>query len=151
MHGIEEDAVTFHEVGAVDSIVDIVAAARLISLIGAGRWTSGPLPLGSGRIKTAHGILPVPAPATAIPPARPAAIDDGIAGERVTPTGAAIARYLVEPRATSNARVLRCRAAARDSARGPCRGSAIACACLAFDEGRVGAGGRARSVVASWR
>jgi uncharacterized protein (TIGR00299 family) protein len=97
VHGIEEDAVAFHEVGAVDSIVDIVAAARLIALIGAGRWTSGPLPLGSGRVRTAHGILPVPAPATAILMQGLPTIDDGIAGERVTPTGAAIARYLLVP------------------------------------------------------
>jgi pyridinium-3,5-bisthiocarboxylic acid mononucleotide nickel chelatase len=95
VHGVEEDAVAFHEVGAIDSIVDIVAAARLIALIGAGRWTSGPLPLGSGRIKTAHGVLPVPAPATAILMQGLATIDDGVAGERVTPTGAAIARYLL--------------------------------------------------------
>jgi uncharacterized protein (TIGR00299 family) protein len=95
VHGVEEDAVAFHEVGAVDSIVDIVAAARLIALIRAGRWTSGPLPLGSGRIKTAHGVLPVPAPATAILMQGLATIDDGVAGERVTPTGAAIARYLL--------------------------------------------------------
>ena len=97
VHGIEEDAVAFHEVGAVDSIVDIVAAARLIALIGVGRWTSGPLPLGSGRVRTAHGVLPVPAPATAILMQGLQTVDDGIAGERVTPTGAAIARYLLVP------------------------------------------------------
>ena len=97
VHGIEEAAVAFHEVGAVDSIVDIVAAARLIALVGAGRWTSAPLPLGSGRVRTAHGVLPVPAPATAILMQGLATIDDGIAGERVTPTGAAIARYLLIP------------------------------------------------------
>lgn len=97
VHGIEEAAVAFHEVGAVDSIVDIVAAAQLIALLGAARWTSGPLPLGSGRIKTAHGVLPVPAPATAILLQGMQTIDDGIAGERVTPTGAAIARYLLVP------------------------------------------------------
>jgi pyridinium-3,5-bisthiocarboxylic acid mononucleotide nickel chelatase len=97
VHGIEEDAVAFHEIGAVDSIVDIVAAARLIALIGAARWTAGPLPLGSGRVKTAHGILPVPAPAAAILMQGLPTIDDGIAGERVTPTGAAIARYLLVP------------------------------------------------------
>jgi pyridinium-3,5-bisthiocarboxylic acid mononucleotide nickel chelatase len=97
VHGIEEDAVAFHEVGAVDSVVDIVAAACLIALIGAGRWTAGPLPLGSGRIRTAHGILPVPAPATVILMQGLPTIDDGIAGERVTPTGAAIARYILVP------------------------------------------------------
>jgi uncharacterized protein (TIGR00299 family) protein len=97
VHGIDEAVVAFHEVGAVDSIVDIVAAAQLISLIGAERWTAGPLPLGSGRVKTAHGLLPVPAPATAILMQGLQTIDDGVAGERVTPTGAAIARYLIAP------------------------------------------------------
>ena len=66
VHGVEVDSVTFHEVGAVDSIVDIVAAAQLISLIRADRWTSAPLPIGSGRINSAHGVLPVPAPAAAL-------------------------------------------------------------------------------------
>ena len=101
------DSVTFHEVGAVDSIVDIVAAAQLISLIRADRWTSAPLPIGSGRINSAHGVLPIPAPAAALLLQGLAVIDDGVPGERVTPTGAALAAYLVEPRATSNARVLR--------------------------------------------
>jgi pyridinium-3,5-bisthiocarboxylic acid mononucleotide nickel chelatase len=66
VHGVAVESVSFHEVGAVDSIVDIVAAAQLLSLIRADRWTSAPLPIGSGRIKAAHGILPVPAPATAL-------------------------------------------------------------------------------------
>ena len=95
VHGVAEDAVTFHEVGAVDSIVDIVAAAQLIALVGASRWTSAPLPLGSGRVKTAHGLLPVPAPATALLLHGLQTIDDNIPGERVTPTGAAIARHLL--------------------------------------------------------
>ena len=96
VHGIAEDSVAFHEVGAVDSIVDIVAAAQLIAQVRAARWSAGPLPLGSGRVRTAHGILPVPAPATAILMQGLPTIDDGIAGERVTPTGAAIARYLLD-------------------------------------------------------
>ena len=72
VHGVEVGSVTFHEVGAVDSIVDIVAGAQLIALIRADRWTSAPLPIGSGRIMSAHGVLPVPAPADGSPPARPA-------------------------------------------------------------------------------
>ena len=98
VHGIEPEAVTFHEVGAVDSIADIVAAAWLIAAQADGdteaTWSTGPLPLGSGRIQTAHGILPVPAPATALLLEGFAVIDDGVAGERVTPTGAAILRWL---------------------------------------------------------
>lgn len=98
VHGIEPEAVTFHEVGAVDSIADIAAAAWLIAAQAQGgepaTWSIGPLPLGSGRVRTAHGVLPVPAPATALLLTGFAVIDDGIAGERVTPTGAAILRHL---------------------------------------------------------
>ena len=96
-------AVTFHEVGAVDSIVDIVAAAQLISLIRADRWTSAPLPIGSGRINSAHGVLPIPAPAAALLLQGLPVIDDGVPGERVTPTGAALAAYLIDPGARSSA------------------------------------------------
>ena len=95
VHGVPPDRVAFHEVGAVDSIVDIVAAAQLIALVDAARWTASPLPLGSGRVRTAHGILPVPAPATALLLRGLPTIDDGIPGERVTPTGAAVARHLL--------------------------------------------------------
>ena len=95
VHGVAPEEVTFHEVGAVDSIVDIVAAAQLITLLDAHRWTSTPLPLGSGRVRTAHGILPVPAPATALLLRSLDTIDDGVPGERVTPTGAALARHLL--------------------------------------------------------
>jgi hypothetical protein len=107
VHGVEVDSVTFHEVGAVDSIVDIVAAAQLISLIRADRWTSAPLPIGSGRINSAHGVLPIPAPAAALLLQGLPIIDDGVPGERVTPTGAALAAYLIDSRSTSNARILR--------------------------------------------
>jgi pyridinium-3,5-bisthiocarboxylic acid mononucleotide nickel chelatase len=96
VHGLEAESVTFHEVGAVDSIVDIVAAAQLISLVRADRWTLAPLPMGSGRIQTAHGVLPVPAPAAALLMKGLPVIDDGVPGERVTPTGAALAAYLVD-------------------------------------------------------
>ena len=95
VHGIDVETVAFHEVGAWDSIADIVAAAHLVTHCGATSWSVGPLPLGSGRVKTAHGPLPVPAPATALLLRGMAAIDDGVPGERVTPTGAAILRHLV--------------------------------------------------------
>jgi hypothetical protein len=96
VHGMSTDDVRFHEVGAWDSIADIVAAAWLAKELGASRWTVGPVPLGSGRVRSAHGLLPVPAPATALLLEGFATIDDGIAGERVTPTGAAILRYLCD-------------------------------------------------------
>ncbi len=95
VHGIGVETVAFHEVGAWDSIADIVAAAHIIVHCGATSWSVGALPLGSGRVTTAHGPLPVPAPATALLLRGFDTIDDGVAGERVTPTGAAILRYLV--------------------------------------------------------
>lgn len=94
VHGVAVEAVSFHEVGAWDSIADIVGAAHLIAAAGAARWTVGAIPLGSGQVRTAHGPLPVPAPATARLLQGFAVIDDGVGGERVTPTGAAILRHL---------------------------------------------------------
>lgn len=99
VHGVDPERIEFHEVGAWDSVADIVAAAWLIGEIGAARWTVGPLPLGGGRVRTAHGLLPVPAPATAILLEGFAMLDDGVTGERVTPTGAAILRHLCDPAA----------------------------------------------------
>ncbi len=95
VHGIALDGVVFHEVGAVDSIADIVAAAALIEAIGPARWSCASLPLGGGTVRTAHGPMPVPAPATALLLEGFALHDDGVGGERVTPTGAAILRYLI--------------------------------------------------------
>lgn len=94
VHGIPVEQVTFHEVGAWDSIVDVVSAAFLIDAAGAASWSAGPLPMGSGRIATAHGDLPVPAPATAHLLRGFILWDDGRPGERITPTGAAILRHL---------------------------------------------------------
>jgi uncharacterized protein (TIGR00299 family) protein len=106
VHGTAAEAVEFHEVGAWDSIVDIVAAAYLIAQMNAARWTSSAAPLGSGRVRTAHGILPVPAPAAALLLAGMPTLDDGVPGERVTPTGAAILRYLCEQATSSQPRRL---------------------------------------------
>ncbi len=94
VHGVAPDDVVFHEVGAAASIADIVAAAWLIAAIGPASWSVSPLPLGSGQVRTAHGPMPVPAPATALLLEGFATHDDGVAGERVTPTGAAILRHL---------------------------------------------------------
>ena len=94
VHGVAPDDVEFHEVGSDDSIADFVAAACFIAALSPQRWSVGPLPLGGGRVKTAHGVLPVPAPATAILMRGLEVIDDGVGGERVTPTGAAIAAYV---------------------------------------------------------
>ncbi|NEI72455.1 DUF111 family protein [Rhizobium lusitanum] len=102
VHGKSVNDVQFHEVGAWDSIADIVAAGWLVQALGALRWTVGAIPLGSGRIRSAHGLLAIPAPATTLLLEGFATLDDGIAGERVTPTGAAILRYLCD-RGTAHA------------------------------------------------
>jgi uncharacterized protein (TIGR00299 family) protein len=99
VHGVAADAVVFHEVGAVDSIADIVAAGTLIEAVGieaegGAQWSVGSLPLGGGTVRTAHGLMPVPAPATALLLEGFLTHSDGISGERVTPTGAAILRAL---------------------------------------------------------
>jgi uncharacterized protein (TIGR00299 family) protein len=94
VHGKAIDAVEFHEVGAWDSIADIVCAAYLIDVSGAGSWSVSSLPLGRGRIDTSHGLLPVPAPAVTLLLKGFSFHDDGRHGERVTPTGAAILRHL---------------------------------------------------------
>jgi uncharacterized protein (DUF111 family) len=94
VHGLPPEQVRFHEVGAWDSIADIVAAAQLIETSGATAWSLSSLPLGSGRVQTVYGSLPVPAPATALLLEGLPVHDDGLEGERVTPTGAAILRHL---------------------------------------------------------
>ncbi|MBM3523851.1 MAG: LarC family nickel insertion protein [Alphaproteobacteria bacterium] len=94
VHGVSPDDVTFHEIGAWDSIIDIVAAAIVLDRVGAASWSVAALPIGSGRVKTAHGELPVPPPAVVLLLEGFPVYDDGRPGERVTPTGAAILRHL---------------------------------------------------------
>lgn len=94
IHGVATKDVSFHELGGWDSIADIVGAAFLIESCAATSWSIGSLPKGSGMVKTAHGPLPVPSPATARLLEGFAWHDDGRPGERVTPTGAAIVRHL---------------------------------------------------------
>lgn len=92
VHGSTIEEVHFHEVGAVDALVDIVGAAIAIEALGISQLYASPLPLTSGHVQTAHGLLPIPAPATleilrrVAAPWKPCSIE----GELVTPTGAAI-------------------------------------------------------------
>ena len=94
IHGVAADDVTFHEVGAWDSVADVVGAAWLLEQLRPESWSVSPIPLGGGRVVTAHGPMPVPAPATAILLQGFRLFDDGVPGERVTPTGAAILAHL---------------------------------------------------------
>lgn len=97
IHRVPLEEVHFHELAGWDSLMDVVAAGSLISALGEVTWSISALPLGSGQVKTQHGLLPVPAPATMrILEAYPWR-SDNTPGERVTPTGAAIVRYLVPP------------------------------------------------------
>ncbi len=94
VHGIPVDDVHFHELAAWDTLADVTGAAYLIDALGVRGWSLGPLPMGGGRVRTAHGTLPVPAPATALLLEGFQVFDDGLTGERVTPTGAAILKHL---------------------------------------------------------
>ena len=94
IHSIPVEKVHFHEVGAVDTIVDIVCSAAGCEWLKVDRWIASPLNVGSGTVKCAHGILPVPAPATLALLGDAPVYSAGTAMERVTPTGAALLRML---------------------------------------------------------
>ena len=95
VHGVEVDAVAFHEVGAVDSLVDIVGACVLLDDVD--ELVCSPLPAGGGFVQTEHGRLAVPAPATVGVLAGWPMVQDGRSGELVTPTGAALVAALGSP------------------------------------------------------
>ena len=96
VHQMPIEKVHFHEVGAVDSIIDIVGAAIGFELLGLDEFACSALDVGGGQVKTAHGLLPVPAPATAELLRGAPTYSSGILRELVTPTGAAIATTLVD-------------------------------------------------------
>jgi pyridinium-3,5-bisthiocarboxylic acid mononucleotide nickel chelatase len=102
-HGIGIEDVHFHELADWDSLLDLVAAGCIAGMLEGARWTASAPPLGGGSVRTAHGLLPVPTPATSALLTGYPWRDDGIGGERVTPTGAAILRHLV-PAADCDAR-----------------------------------------------
>jgi pyridinium-3,5-bisthiocarboxylic acid mononucleotide nickel chelatase len=94
VHAMPVEQVHFHEVGAVDSIVDIVGACIGFELLGLDDFTCSAMDVGSGTVMTAHGLLPVPAPATTELLTGIPVHASGVKKELVTPTGAAIATTL---------------------------------------------------------
>lgn len=95
VHACALEAVHFHEVGAVDSIVDTVGAAIALDYLGA-RVVCSPLPLGRGTTQSQHGTIPLPAPATLLCLAGVPTYDAGLAAELVTPTGACLVAAAAE-------------------------------------------------------
>ncbi len=93
VHGVAIEEIHFHEVGAVDSIVDICGAAVVLELLGDPEVHAAPPPLGSGSIRVAHGMMPIPVPATLELLKNVPVRFEGI-GELTTPTGAALLKVL---------------------------------------------------------
>ncbi|MFZ0529130.1 MAG: nickel pincer cofactor biosynthesis protein LarC, partial [Propionicimonas sp.] len=95
-HGIDVETVHFHEVGAWDSIADVVGVCAGLDEIGATRLWAGPVGVGSGSIRTAHGEIPIPVPAV-LELSRGWSVLAGGVGELATPTGMALVTTLAEP------------------------------------------------------
>src|ERR1051326_2930212 len=95
VHGIPLEKVHFHEVGALDSIADIVGSAIGLDLLDVERFTSRSVPPGSGTVKCAHGLMPVPTPATALLLQGVPLAAVPVSSDMTTPTGAAILTSVV--------------------------------------------------------
>jgi uncharacterized protein (TIGR00299 family) protein len=96
VHGVALDEVHFHEIGAVDTLIDIVGAVTLLDALGVSRVACSPLPMGGGTTRAAHGVLPLPAPATAALLIGAPVFGVALQAELVTPTGAALAATLAD-------------------------------------------------------
>ncbi|SOC55107.1 nickel pincer cofactor biosynthesis protein LarC [Ornithinimicrobium cerasi] len=99
VHGVAVEQVHFHEVGAWDSVADLVGVCAAVVDLGVDRVTCGQIGLGSGSVRTQHGLMAVPVPAVLgvlAASGLPVAADDGLAGECATPTGVALLAVLVE-------------------------------------------------------
>jgi hypothetical protein len=97
VHGTSREAVHFHEVGAVDAIVDVTGGALALAMLGVGAVYVSALPIGGGFVEGAHGRMPVPGPGTAELLRGFPIVDTGMRAELVTPTGAAILTTLGQP------------------------------------------------------
>ncbi|MBQ6019895.1 MAG: nickel pincer cofactor biosynthesis protein LarC [Clostridia bacterium] len=95
VHGKAVSEIHFHEVGALDAVADVTAACMLMETLGAGKVLASPVNTGSGTVNCAHGVLPVPAPATELILRGVPVYADGIRSELCTPTGAALLKYFV--------------------------------------------------------
>ena len=96
VHGVVLDDVHFHEIGAVDTLIDVVGAVSLLAALGVSRVVCSPLPMGGGTTRAAHGVLPLPAPATAALLVGAPVFGVALQAELVTPTGAALAATLAD-------------------------------------------------------
>ena len=95
VHGVEMTEIHFHEVGSMDAVADITAFCYLLRKLAPERVAASPIHVGSGQVKCAHGILPVPAPATALLLQGVPIYGGEIRGELCTPTGAALLKHYV--------------------------------------------------------
>jgi pyridinium-3,5-bisthiocarboxylic acid mononucleotide nickel chelatase len=95
-HGVDIASVTLHELGSLDTLIDVVGAVAGLRLLGVEKLFASPLPLGRGEVQGAHGVLPLPAPATLVllTDAKAPVVDSDLPGELVTPTGAALVTTL---------------------------------------------------------
>jgi len=96
VHGVPVTQIHFHEVGTMDAIADIAAVCYLMDKLGADKVCASPVHVGSGTVKCAHGLLPVPAPATANILQGIPIYGGAIRGELCTPTGAALLKHFVD-------------------------------------------------------
>ena len=95
VHGVPVEQIHFHEVGTMDAIADVTAVCLLLHRLAPDKIISSPVHVGSGQVRCAHGILPVPAPATAYLLRNIPIYGGEITGELCTPTGAAMLKYFV--------------------------------------------------------
>lgn len=96
VHGVDMEHIHFHEVGTMDAVADITAVCLLMNEINPDRVVVSPIHVGSGTVRCAHGILPVPAPATAYILQGVPSYSGEIRGELCTPTGAALVKYFAD-------------------------------------------------------
>ncbi|MCD8363567.1 MAG: nickel pincer cofactor biosynthesis protein LarC [Lachnospiraceae bacterium] len=96
VHAVPVEEIHFHEVGALDAVADIAAVCLLLHELAPERIEASPIHVGSGQVRCAHGILPVPAPATALILRGIPTYGSNVQGELCTPTGAALLKYFVQ-------------------------------------------------------